>query len=185
MFDWDDTILPTTMLQQAGYRLDGPDAEEDLKEQLHCLGLEVRKTLEEAAKYGRVIIVTNAENGWVELTTQKFLPVLEREVDDLQIISARSTYELDGTSNPFEWKARAFVDIIENHLGKMEGKVHWIIFVLNFLIKISILNILWRHCLVLTFILNIWIQNNSWIRLNSRTWSLLAIPVMSVRPSCR
>ena len=39
----------------------------------------MRKTLLEARRYGNVIIVTNAENGWVELTTQKFLPTLENE----------------------------------------------------------------------------------------------------------
>lgn len=62
--------------------------------------------------FGHVVIVTNAENGWVELTTQKFFSHLTDIVETLDVVSARSTYEPEGVTNPSIWKRLAFTNII-------------------------------------------------------------------------
>jgi hypothetical protein len=42
---------------------------------------------------GRVIIVTNAAEGWVELSAKRFLPRVNAELNGIEIISARTKYE--------------------------------------------------------------------------------------------
>ena len=66
------------------------------------------------------MIVTNAENGWVELTTQKFFSHLTDIVETLEVVSARSTYEPEGVTNPSIWKRMAFRNIIEQFYEERE-----------------------------------------------------------------
>jgi len=64
---------------------------------------------------GHVVICTNAESGWIELTCKKFLPKLEAVVESMEKISARSEYEPKGITNPFDWKKHAFTGILQRH----------------------------------------------------------------------
>ena len=58
------------------------------------------RTLAEAARRGHVIIVTNAETGWIQLTVEKFLPLSVATVHRFQHISARSMFEPSGVVTP-------------------------------------------------------------------------------------
>jgi len=116
IFDWDDTLLPSTWLTMHGMRLDDEcHVPEELSKQLNELAEQVMKTLDSASSFGTVIIVTNAENGWIELSGRKFMPTLSDYLDqkNFRIVSARSTYEPQGIPSPFEWKNRAFAAEIE------------------------------------------------------------------------
>ena len=115
IFDYDDTLFPTSFLAQHGYKLDGPDASPEIQAILDEYSAIVEKTLLEAQRHGRVVIVTNAESGWITLTAQKFMPRLGRLLSSYLSISARSTYEPLGLSNPFEWKLKAFESVIFEH----------------------------------------------------------------------
>lgn len=120
IFDWDDTILPTTWLALNDLRVDMlGDPPQHLKTQLDEYAPWAMKTLEEAQKYGKVLIVTNAEDGWIELTVKKFFPSWQSTVDRIPYHSARSTWEPTGCSMPVEWKVRSFAHEIENFY---EGK---------------------------------------------------------------
>jgi hypothetical protein len=120
VFDYDDTLFPTSFLAQRGYRLDGPDPTPELKEILEDYSTIVRQTLDEARKLGKVIILTNAETGWIELTSQKFTPSLSSLFESFPLISARSIYEPLGISSPFQWKLRAFEGVIHEHCAKTD-----------------------------------------------------------------
>jgi len=116
IFDWDDTLLPSTWLTMNAMRLDDDcTVPEELAKQLNELAEQVMKTLDAADGFGTVVIVTNAENGWIELSGRKFMPTLADYLDRKQfrIVSARSTYEPQGIASPFEWKNRAFAHEIE------------------------------------------------------------------------
>lgn len=109
IFDWDDTVLPTTWLSEQGLRL-GPDTwpTEEQWAQLNALSLRAIETLEAAKRYGRVIFVTNGEQNWVELSCEKFMPLLCACLSDIKIVSARSEWEPLVGLKPSEWKLHAF-----------------------------------------------------------------------------
>ena len=68
IFDWDDTILCTSILAPYEHLVYNPNIKlpqqfkRPLKELDHCANL----MLKMAKTYGRVYIVTNAAEGWVE-----------------------------------------------------------------------------------------------------------------------
>jgi hypothetical protein len=115
VFDYDDTLFPTSFLAQSGYRLDGPDVSDEIKSMLDDYSEVVRRTLQQARKIGAVIILTNAETGWIELTSRKFTPSLSDLFESFPLLSARSTFEPMGISSPFQWKLRAF-EVVMNKL---------------------------------------------------------------------
>jgi len=113
IFDWDDTVLPTTWIGAQGLGL----AEESVptKEQmaqLEKVAQHASATLTAAKRYGTLVIITNAERGWIELTCQKFMPSLYPALEGVRLLSARSTYEPQGIASPFEWKYLAFEEEI-------------------------------------------------------------------------
>ena len=118
VFDYDDTLFPTSYLAQRGYRLDGPDVPHELRLVLDDYCAVVRQTLVQARKLGNVVILTNAETGWIELTSQKFTPSLTQLFEEFPLVSARSIYEPLGISSPFQWKLRAFESVIHEHFTK-------------------------------------------------------------------
>jgi len=109
VFDWDDTILPSTWLLRQGLKLDTasvPNMEQRLE--LAQVAKSAARVLQCAKRFGTVVLVTNAELGWIELTCTKFLPGLRPFLEGIHIVSARSQYEKQGVKSPIEWKVRAF-----------------------------------------------------------------------------
>jgi len=109
IFDWDDTVLPSSWLHEHGLSLaddSWPDVEQQA--QLDRLSERAAHTLGAAARHGQVILVTNAEAGWIELSCQKFMPLLWPFLQGIKLFSARSEYEHQGVASPFEWKYLAF-----------------------------------------------------------------------------
>jgi len=117
IFDWDDTVLPSSWVQENGLRLDAecgiaPDAQIELKE-LADLAV---KTMNLAKSLGTVVLVTNAERGWIDLSCMKFLPSLWPALESVKFLSARTEYETPSLSSPFDWKLKAFTSEIERVL---------------------------------------------------------------------
>mmetsp|Transcript_117348 Transcript_117348/g.314596 ORF Transcript_117348/g.314596 Transcript_117348/m.314596 type:complete len:276 (-) Transcript_117348:270-1097(-) len=109
IFDWDDTVLPSTWVQCQGLRLDGSSVltgaqREELAEVARVAG----ETLAAAKQHGTVVLVTNAQRGWIELSCQKFMPSLVPVLENVKLLSARTAYESAEVSSPLEWKLRAF-----------------------------------------------------------------------------
>jgi len=113
IFDWDDTILPTTWLDEQGVcDLEAVPSQEH-EEQLQALTDQAIQTLLIAKAHGTVVFVTNAEHGWIELSCQKFMPSLYPLLQDVKILSARTKYEASCSFRPAEWKHLAFRDEID------------------------------------------------------------------------
>ena len=67
--------------------------------------------LSKSKKFGKVYIVTNAAQGWVELSAHRFLPKVFQEIQtDITIISARARYEKLYPRNYQKWKVQAFLE---------------------------------------------------------------------------
>ncbi|ETW05456.1 hypothetical protein H310_03219 [Aphanomyces invadans] len=111
--DWDDTLLASTWVGKLGLRPkyvnEKPIIPDDVKSQLEELEDCVVELLESAVKYGRVVIITAAETGWVELSASLFMPrCLPIISEHIKVVSARSTYEDLYPGSPKKWKIEAF-----------------------------------------------------------------------------
>jgi len=112
IFDWDDTICPTTALNEDCTLEVGSKSLQDLS-------VEARLTLEKAREVAaEVVIVTNATEGWVESSCENWLPGLRPILDMLEFASARSTWEPTGITTPTGWKAAAFEEIIRRFYSR-------------------------------------------------------------------
>lgn len=107
IFDWDDTICPSSFVDQFGINTykDLPLHTQNL---LHDICICAKRCLEAAAKYGQVIIITNSDDGWVLHSAKRFLPNLLPILPKYRIFSARTRYEKYYPDQPLCWKAAAF-----------------------------------------------------------------------------
>jgi len=118
VFDWDDTVLPSTWVNRQGLRLDTGSAPSCSQRALLAeVAATAGRLLRAARRHGTVVLVTNAERGWIELSCQKFLPTLAPMLESVKMVSARTTYEGTTGPSPLEWKLRAFEDEIASHFG--------------------------------------------------------------------
>ena len=118
IFDWDDTLLPTSYLRQEKLFFTKilPDKE---KEKLKILENTIYKILEMAISKGEVYIITNSGMGWIEYSARKFYPKLLEILDNVHIISARNEYEDEFPGDAREWKVQTFLNI----KNKMNNKL--------------------------------------------------------------
>lgn len=86
-----------------------PCIPENIYRDLQVLEKLVTQILDEALALGRVIIVTAAESGWVELSASLYMPsVLPYLHTRVKVISARSDFECLYPDSPLRWKVEAF-----------------------------------------------------------------------------
>lgn len=92
IFDWDDTLCPSTsMRRHAQFDQHGRlrlrlDAE--TRSELDALQSTVIPLLRFAKAMGKVIIVTNAKTPWVDISCRSFLPGLRSALRDIPVIYA-------------------------------------------------------------------------------------------------
>lgn len=108
IFDWDDTLMPTTWLHEN-------DTNKDDRDILDAISASVSRLLTEAQKHGTVKIVTNAQRDWVQSSCRDFLPRCVGLLETIPVISARGVYEWLYPDNPIMWKILAFQIATVNH----------------------------------------------------------------------
>ena len=102
IFDWDDTLQPTTWLLRKGL-LPGSVLSTGVLEMFDELSGEIIKVLEYAKTFGRVVIITNSEKGWVSECAGAFMPKIVPVLKTIEAYSARNE------KLPAEaWKKKAF-----------------------------------------------------------------------------
>lgn len=127
VFDWDDTILPTSWLEKQGVLLDMEAIlSEERLSQLQVLADSAAEMLEAAIQQGRVVVITNAAEGWVQYSCLHFLPSLAPILKRLPIMSARSAFESSLLRCPTEWKSRAFEREVQK-FTQLEGTIQTIV----------------------------------------------------------
>ena len=111
IFDWDDTLLPTTFLTQGKNSIENVILSENDKEKISQLENLTLKILNDAISKGEVYIITNAGEGWVEYSAQKFYPSINEILSKIKIVSARTEYEKQFPNDSSRWKIQAFLNI--------------------------------------------------------------------------
>lgn len=107
IFDWDDTILPSSFVDQWNIE-HFKDLPLHFQKLFNELGRCAEHCLETASKYGEVIIITNSDEGWVKFSAERFVPNLLPVIEKYRVVSARTRYEKFYPQEPMVWKAAAF-----------------------------------------------------------------------------
>jgi hypothetical protein len=102
IFDWDDTLLCSSVLVQARSRKSSIS-----KRCVELLEQKVYSCLVQALKHGPVAIITNSEPGWVQQSCNALLP---RVLPLLQLVTIIYAKHIFGTASPqiSSWKVWAF-----------------------------------------------------------------------------
>ena len=111
IFDWDDTLLPTSFLSPGGYF--NPNIELSKEDTLKLLKIEkkVLELLTNSIEKGEVYIITNARKDWVEFSARRFYPKIIDILPKIRIISAREEYENIFPNDLRKWKMQSFLDL--------------------------------------------------------------------------
>ena len=113
IFDWDDTLLPTSFLTPRGIFEDKNELNEKDQAKVSKLEESVRKLLTLAVSRGDVYIITNAGDGWVEFSCKKYYPSIMEILNKIKVISARGKYEDKYPGDSKRWKIETFLNIKE------------------------------------------------------------------------
>lgn len=114
IYDWDDTLLPTSFLTPNGVFDENMILPESDKEKLLKIEQSVFLLLTESIEKGNVYIITNAGKGWVEYSANRFYPSIVALLPKIEIISARGEYEKLYPGNSRQWKIQAFLNLLKN-----------------------------------------------------------------------
>jgi hypothetical protein len=115
IFDWDDTLLCTSVLSPKGYFDDDIEISEKTLEKIKKLEIYVKTVLSKAIEKGDTYIITNSELEWIDYSCQRFFPSVYELIKKIKIISARDLYEEKYPNDYKLWKIKAFNDIIKNY----------------------------------------------------------------------
>ena len=109
IFDWDDTLLPTSFLAPRGIFEDKNELTEKEQSKINKLENSVKKLLELALSKSDVYIITNAGEGWVQFSAEKYYPSINDILKKIEVISARERFEKKYPEQSNKWKIEAFL----------------------------------------------------------------------------
>ena len=112
IFDWDDTLLPTSFLTPGGVFNEDITLSESEQDKMLKIEQSVLTLLNETVEKGNVYIITNAGKGWVEYSARRFYPSIVDILSKVKIISARGEYEKLYPGNSRQWKIQAFLNLL-------------------------------------------------------------------------
>mmetsp|Transcript_29778 Transcript_29778/g.45577 ORF Transcript_29778/g.45577 Transcript_29778/m.45577 type:complete len:343 (+) Transcript_29778:123-1151(+) len=122
IFDWDDTICPSTFVDQCQIQrfTDFPLHFQNL---MNEIGRVAEQCLAAAAQYGEVIIITNSDDGWVKFSAERYVPSLLPILPKYRVVSARTAYEQFYPGQPLCWKAAAFAHEVNEFYSQIEKEM--------------------------------------------------------------
>ena len=82
-----------------------------MRESLASLEKVVQSLLQQATEVGKVFIITNASDGWVQHSSAWCLPGLAPYLEQVDIISARAGFEASFPGDSHAWKMHAFLQV--------------------------------------------------------------------------
>ena len=112
IFDWDDTLMCTSYLTPNGYLDETVALSQRTSVKIKALERCVQNLLSISLDKGDVYIVTNAEEGWVEYSTERFFPTVLHLLKRIKVISARAMCESAFPNDVAKWKVEAFKSIV-------------------------------------------------------------------------
>jgi len=111
IFDWDDTLLPTTFLTKGGAYNENMILTDNEQKKIEKLEKSALNLLNVALSKGDVYIITNAGLGWVEFSARKYYPKIFEILPKIKIISARCQWENVFPNDTKRWKIQTFLSL--------------------------------------------------------------------------
>jgi hypothetical protein len=132
--DWDDTLYPTAALLDGGYlverfgQLVKPQPfPPSVQEELDQLQDSAERFMETASRFGQIVLITNAAQGWVDQSSKLAAPRMAETLRrrGIKAVYARGVDNAEQRwDNPARWKAAAFIreaDATRAALQKQSG----------------------------------------------------------------
>ena len=119
IFDWDDTLLPTSFLTPNGSFTEDIHLSQSDTDKINEIEKNVNIILKESIEKGNVYIITNAGVNWVQFSASIFYPSVSDLLKKIKIISARGEYEKAYPGNLRQWKIQAFLNLLNNFDNKL------------------------------------------------------------------
>ena len=119
IFDWDDTLFPTSFFINEGLIKYKNILSEELINLFSILEKIIINILNFAINKGDVYIITNSSIDWFKFSSKKYYPNIKNILDKIKIISARDEYEKIYPGQNKIWKSKAFLSLkkeINNNL---------------------------------------------------------------------
>jgi predicted HAD superfamily phosphohydrolase YqeG len=124
ILDWDDTLLSSSVLKRKYEEIQSGrgrfvTAEENIQFQSYMRGelkeleRQVTSFVIACKKIGKVVIVTNGKENWVETSCMVYMPDLVKHLVNVPVISAQHYYG-NSSPNPMVWKFEAFKKILSD-----------------------------------------------------------------------
>eukprot|EP00440_Ansanella_granifera_P031819 gb/GFBE01034529.1/.p1 GENE.gb/GFBE01034529.1/~~gb/GFBE01034529.1/.p1 ORF type:complete len:450 (+),score=46.22 gb/GFBE01034529.1/:1-1350(+) len=120
VFDWDDTILPTSWLERIHALGGGGPLRPEVQRQLASLCSAAAQTLHLAGTMGLVIIITNSAPGWVDQSCQLFMPQILQLVRSYQIFAKPMHAPLTFKITTFRRECKQYKNLISIGDGDAE-----------------------------------------------------------------
>lgn len=114
IMDWDDTILCSSWFVKKGYKLSTPLM---FGTPIFELDSEAEQFLHSANEHAHLIFITNAEDRWIELSAEKYMPKVHKALQelDVKIVSARTENENITTDTSLH-KLMSFYKHVGHHI---------------------------------------------------------------------
>jgi len=119
VFDWDDTILPTSWLERIG-ALSAANLRPEVQRQAAALSAACSETLNLASTLGTVIFVTNSAPGWLAQSCQLFMPQILQQVRGYQTFSKPLHAPLTFKITTFRRECRSYGNVVSVGDGDAE-----------------------------------------------------------------
>lgn len=129
IFDWDDTLFPTTFIRDdLELKWQRPLKEQSLTakakaevaENLNKCALNVSELMRLSCAYGKVILVTLAKQPWVEESCKNFFPTIGSLIEELQV---PVVYAQDGMNQvDYNKVAMGSTEDIQKYWSEIKGK---------------------------------------------------------------
>ena len=119
IFDWDDTLLCTSVLSPNGYFDEDIEISPTKMEKIEKMEKLVKNILLKAINKGDTYIISNSGLDWIYYSCQRFFPNLFELFEKVKVISARDVYEEIYPNEYKKWKIKSFNEIIKNYEVKL------------------------------------------------------------------
>ena len=115
IFDWDDTLFPTTWVTQNNIDVNKEDDQNKYIIYFSNLDLILYKILNRCLYYGNVVIVTLASTKWV-ISSSNLLPNTQTLIrKNIKILSASEIYRNQYPEDSSIWKKLVFKNLVERN----------------------------------------------------------------------